>query len=294
MKKVLYIISIAAVAAACQKQVPSGEDTLAVNIGISDDVAKVHFGTQTDTKNTLVWSTGDKVMLNGVESSALASSGNGAASATFTFNFKSDMSRMQAPWNFLYCGVSGTDDTVLFPSQQTYAGGNIAANTLPMYAVSATLSNITLNHLASALKFTFTSSTNVTLKEISIQSQDGEKISGKFALGKDGSGRFDASSFTPAGDNSHIVKLSADTQLSSTAKTFYVAIPAGTYAKGFYGQMILSDNTIMEVYFNTKAASELERGVIYDFGTSSYIPMGKVVMTVCNTQNFNVTDVNYE
>lgn len=279
-------------AAACQKQAPTDEGILAVNIGISDEVSKVHFGTQTDAKNTLVWSAGDKVTLNGVVSSAL--SAGGGASATFTFNFKNDISKMSAPWNFLYCGVSGTDDTVLFPSQQTYAGGNIAANTLPMYATSTSLSNITLNHLASALKFTFTSSTNVTLKEISIQSQDGEKISGKFALGKDGSGKFDASSFTPAGDNSHIVKLSADTQLSSTAKTFYVAIPAGTYAKGFYGQMILSDNTIMEVYFNTKAASELERGVIYDFGTSSYIPMGKVVMTVCNTQNFNVTDVNYE
>lgn len=281
-------------AAACQKQMPSDEDILSVKLGISGNGEKVHFGTQTDSKNTMVWSTGDKVMLNGVESSALSSSGNGATSATFTFNFKSDISKKAAPWNFLYCGVAGTDNTVLFPAQQAYVDGNIAANTLPMYATSTSLSNITLNHLASALKFTFTSSTNVTLKEISIQSQDGEKISGKFTLGKDGTGKFAAASFTPAGDNSHIVKLNANTPLSSTAKTFYVAIPAGTYAKGFYGQIILSDNTIMEVYFNTKETSELERGVVYDFGTSSYIPMGKVMMAVCNTQNFNVTDVDYE
>ena len=75
-------------AAACQKQMPSDEDILSVKLGISGNGEKVHFGTQTDSKNTLVWSTGDKVMLNGVESSALSSSGNGATSATFTFNFK--------------------------------------------------------------------------------------------------------------------------------------------------------------------------------------------------------------
>lgn len=294
MKKILYIISIAAVAAACQKQVPSGEDTLAVNIGISDDVAKVHFGTQTDAKNTLVWSTGDKVMLNGVESSALASSGNGAASATFTFNFKNDISKMSAPWNFLYCGVSGTDNTVLFPTEQTWSENNIAPNTLPMYARSASLSDIKLNHLASALKFNLTSDSAVTLKEITVQAQNNESLSGKFSLGKDTDGYFDASSFTPAGENSHIVRLSANTQLSSTAKTFYVAVPAGSYSKGFYGQFILSDNTIMEVYFDTTGETALERGKVYDFGASSYIPMGKVTMTVCNTQNFNVTDVNYE
>lgn len=296
MKKLLYIISMIAVVASCQKQtMEEGEGILRVNLGLAgDEQVKTGFSNQTSTRNTLAWSYGDKMMLNGVVSSALPVSADGQASATFTFNFKSAMSKMTSPWNFLYCGVSGTDNTVLFPGEQSFIDGNIAANTMPMYAKTTSLSNVKMNHLASVLKFKFTSSSAVTLKEISIQSLDEYNISGKFALGKDGTGAFDATSLTPAGDNAKIVKLTTNTALSTTAKTFYIALPAGEYPKGFYGQLILSDSTIMEVYFNTKGDKALERGIVYDFGTSSYIPMGKVVLTECNTQNFNVTPVDYE
>ena len=297
MKKILYIMSIAALAAACQKQAPT-DDLVRVRLGIEgQDPTKTCFIDQSATGYSVGWSGGDKVIMNGVESLALAASSEGSASATFTFNFKGQTDKLTSPYNLLYCGVAGTDNTVFFQGTQKEIDGNVAPNTLPMYATSAsTYENVTMNHLASVLKISLTDTKGSTLKRITVEALGGEKLSGKFSLGKAEGGKFDASVFSPSGENATTVAIESESgsKLGSVAKDFYIAIPAGTYTKGFYGQIIMADNSLMEVYFDTMSEKTFGRGVIYDFGTNAFVNMGKVVVTVCGTENFNVEAFNYE
>ena len=289
MKKIDIIAFTLLAAVGCQKVDSPSSDVLTFEIGLPSEVpTRTAFGTQSGSAMPLVWSAGDKVVVNGSESAALT----GTPGASATFSVKGVNS---TPYNILYCGRNGSDATVTFPAIQTFVAGNVAPFTLPMYATTTSLTGIILNHLGCAFKIALTSSSSVTLSRIEFVANGGEMISGDFTLGKNsGTGKFDASVFGPSGNNSKVVTMSPATSISSTAKTFYLVLPAGSYSEGFTGHFILSDESMMEVTFNTLGASTLERAKIYDFGTVAFVNQGKIATEICGTEDFTVQTISYE
>jgi hypothetical protein len=285
--KTIKVISVLAIffLASCQKTV--NDDALTVRLSIQDQSVKTSLGGFSGGQYPVLWSEGDVVVLNGVSSSALSS--DEASSATATFRFKGNIT---APYNFLYCGVSGKDNEVSFSGAQTLAVGNIPSCSLPMYAASLNLNSITMNHLGAVLKFAFTGTE--TISQIKISSLGGESLAGNFSMSKDASGLLDVATFAPSGSNTSTVMLDGNAVLSGTPTEFLVVVPAGTYSSGFYGQVIASDGKIMEVYFNTKDHKTLSRAVLYNFGQSVFVPTGKVALAVSSTENFSKDTVSYE
>ena len=287
MKRIIFLTLISGAILSCSKQEIQDEQ-FTVEAGLPSQVSKTSLGGKVGNSWPLVWSEGDCLNLNGVLSSPLASADAGASSASFKFSGVGGSS----VWNYTYCGVAGSDCTVVFPSSQDSNAGNIDLNSLPMYASSASVSSITLLPLGAVLRFSFTSSSAVTLSQIQLRAIGGESICGDYTVGKNASGLLNGV-LTVAGNNRDNLLVSAGVALSSYPSAFCIVIPAGTYSAGFYARIIASDGKIMEVWFNTKSNKTLSEGTLYDFGEAAFVPMGTSIMTQMSTEQFAVDTIGY-
>ncbi len=272
---------------ACNKNEIAG-DFLTVEAGLPAQATQTTLGGKTGNAWPLLWSEGDRLWLNGVQSTALSASDAGGATAIFKFSGVGGAT----VWNYTYCGVAGSDCQVVFPASQSCSNGNLASETLPMYASSASVSSITLSPLGAVLRFSFTSSTAVTVSQIEIAAIGGESICGNYTIGKNGAGLLNGS-LSEAGNNRNNLIIAAGATLSSSPSAFCFVLPAGTYTSGFQARITAADGKVMEVWFNTKSNKTLAAGTLYDFGSAEFVPMGSSIMTVLSTESFAVDTVTY-
>jgi hypothetical protein len=287
MKRSFISMLLLCCALACSKN-EEVEGLLSIEAGLPSQPTKTVLGEKVGNAWPLLWSAGDRLLLNGVQSSELSAGDAGGASATFKFSGVGGAS----VWNYTYCGVPGSDCTVVFPTSQTSNNGNIASGTLPMYASTASVSGITMAPLGAVMRFSFSSASAVTVSQIQLWALGGEYVSGNYTIGKNGSGRLNGS-ISASGSNRDYVIVSAGVTLSSTPSAFCVVLPAGTYASGFKARITASDGKLMEVWFNTKDNKTLAAGTLYDFGESTFVSMGTSVMTVLSVESFSVDTVTY-
>ena len=281
MRRYFLYAMIVCCAVACGKSAepedkPS-DGTITIEAGLPSQMCKTALGEKNGNSWPLVWSAGDKLLLNGVPSAALSAAEAGGTSASFNFSGVGGAS----VWNYTYSGVEGSDCLVNFPG-----------NVLPMYASATSVSGITLSTLGAVVRFSLKSSTAVTLSQIQVRALGGESISGNFSIGKDGSGRLNGS-LAAASDNHDYLVVAADAALSSVPTAFTFVIPAGTYTTGFQASITASDGKIMEVWFNTKDNETVSAGTLYDFGESSFVAMGSSVMAVMSLEQLTVESVAY-
>ena len=264
-------------------------DFLRVEAGLPSSSVKTTLGEKTDGAWPLRWSEGDCLLLNGVPSSALSSAEAGASTATFRFSGVGQ----PAVWDYTYCGLAGSDGTVVFSSSQNSREGNIAGNSLPMYASAlSAVSRVTLRPLGAVLRFSFTSEEACSLSQIQLKALGGEPVCGHFTIGKDGSGQLDGT-LTAAGNNRDNLLVSVDAALSNSPRAVCLVVPAGTYSAGFYAQIIASDGNLMEVWFHTRDNKNLSAGVLYDFGVSAFVPTGSSMLTLVCAESFTVDTIQY-
>lgn len=287
MKKFLLCVLVVCGLAACEKKEVT-DDLLSVEAGLPSSATRTALGNKTGDAWPLLWSAGDCLMLNGVQSTVLSASEAGGPSATFRFAGVGGAS----VWNYTYCGVAGSDCTVVFPAAQSSGDGNIAPQTLPMYAATSSVSGITLSPLGAVLRFSFTSASAVTLDRIQITAIGGEPVCGNYTIGKNGAGLLNGA-ISASGNNRDNVVVSASTALSSSGKPFCAVVPAGTYQSGFKALVTASGGRTMEVWFNTKSDKTLSAGTLYDFGTAEFVATGSVEMSVMDTESFTVDTVSY-
>jgi len=291
----LFSVLVVCGFAACSKNdAPDeglAEETFSVNAGLPSQATKTTLGDKSGSVWPLLWSEGDRLLLNGVPSVPLAAGDAGAASATFRFSGVGGAT----VWNFTYCGVADSDCTVVFPTAQSSSDGRFASYSLPMYATASTAaaaSNISLIPLGAVLRFSFTSSSAITVSQIELQALGGESICGDFAIGKSGNGRLNGS-LSAAGNNRDKLVVAAGVALSSTPRSFCIVVPAGTYSDGFQARITSSTGKIMEVWFNTKSNKTLSAGTLYNFGEAAFVPMGSSIMSVMSRESFTIDAVSF-
>lgn len=298
MKKIytyIAIIALTALAAGCAKEIAGADEvilpdqellgqdevTLVLNVPASPGT-KTTLGAKDGSSYPIYWSAGDVITLNGTAATSFTpASGNETATASFK------VTSLAAPYNFLYNG-SGTN-VVTFPSTQNYVADGFDPAAVPMYASVNSLSgNITFNHVASLLKFSFTGSKKIDSINLSAGGADAKSLSGNFTIGATG-GLLDGSLTPVAAGAGLIYSFGGHQQLSDTPFVFYIAIPAGTYDNGITLDIIDNDSGHMTVTVLDDAASKtIAAGKVREFENVVYIPNKEVnLKQIYNDATFN-------
>lgn len=195
MKKYSYLLLAAAfLAAGCSKEIDSiaGDDLV---IGISAEDSKVSLGIENAGKANLLWSAGDEVSVKGDAGTSVFRLKSGAGSTSGVFEYKSGDRGHRVITDVVYpASKSGST-----PTAQTYKAGTFDASalTLEYHNPSATAdSKITLKSESSVLCFQLKGTEPLTSIKVAIK-----------------------------GGKTYTLSV-PDVALSSTAKPFYIVVPA--------------------------------------------------------------------
>lgn len=195
MKKYSYLLLAAIfLAAGCSKEINSiaGDDLV---IGISAEDSKVSLGIENAGKANLLWSAGDEVSVKGDAGTSVFRLKSGAGSTYGVFEYKSGDRGHKVITDVVYpASKSGST-----PTAQTYKAGTFDASalTLAYHNPSATAdSKITLKSESSVLCFQLKGTEPLTSIKVAIK-----------------------------GGKTYTLSV-PDVALSSTAKPFYIVVPA--------------------------------------------------------------------
>lgn len=198
-----------------------------------------------DASNNLLWQEGDKISIVGTSSAEFTlSSGKGTQSATFTGN----MSGAGAAPYFAVMpkddGAKVIDNAVVFsiPQQKGAQKNNIAKSTNPM-AGKVSGGSVQFHNLFGLLKLTFTSSSSVTIKKITLHDLGGNMLWGTCTIPI----KSDTLDYTDirlsGGDNTINMVWNTPATFGSTARSYYFAVPPGSLDRGFSVVMYEYDST---------------------------------------------------
>ena len=218
------IAAFVLVAAACSHELDvreSGRTVLTVRI---PDETKTVLGDAEDGVRSVLWCKGDRIKVNGVESSPLDVEENTNA-ADFVFD-----SDIVAPYSIIYpSAMAKGENTMTLPSSQNMAkGDNVVSGTLPMVGYS-TDEDIRMKQVCGILGIRLKAGDDTGLiRYIEVSAPGEEPLSGDFTVD------FQNSTLTPAGNGGNTIRMEVQSSLSSeTADVFNVILPAGKYSDGF-------------------------------------------------------------
>lgn len=245
MKKTLILsLLFAAIAALCStgckpevKEQPG--DVFVLTAGLDDATSKTMLTPGVgEGVYEVHWKTGDKISVNGIVSSALASTYNDKKVAEFTFD-----GTPSAPFNVLYPGTTSSN-VIALPATQTYVAGNIDGSAAAAYGVATKNGDnygVNLKNFCGILCFALKGS--ATLTKIELNSLGSEKLRGNFTITNFSTGAFSGGT---AGTLTYNI---GEVTLSGSDTYFYVAIPAQTYASGIEALVYQSDGAFMRLKF---------------------------------------------
>jgi len=216
---------------------------------------------------SVYWSNGDQVNVNGEVSEALSGVADESTSATFTFS-----GSLSAPYNVVYpASVFSSLYYLELPSVQTWKSGGFADNMFPMLGYSADGTNITMQHVCSAVKVSVmraaSSPDTDDIVSVRIKGRNGEQLSGIFTYA------CSSASISPAGGSAgdDVVKVVKTLATSTeTAAVYYVVIPSGVYSDGF--DVIVQDRSGHIMTKSKTGSFTAEAGHIYAMPAFEFVP----------------------
>ena len=266
MNRLLLFVSFAFLLIGCSSD--TTDSTLGVEDGstvltLSIDSSRTSLGDKVGDTYPVYWSKGDRVVVNGILSEEAIIKATNASSAQFSVS-----ASLQYPYYITYPYTSTTTaeaPKVVFPAEQEYAEGSFSNGSAPMcgYASNGT-SNITMKHLAGALRFAVKAdSEGVVLEKIVITSKTA-RLSGEFSVD------CTTGAITPSesATSTMTYNLPANFTLSTTAESvFYVALPAVNQGECTIEFVEASGKKMTNVWNSTKPISA---GVVREFSTITY------------------------
>lgn len=212
----------------------------------------------------VLWTNGDKINVNGVESAALALDAP-AAMATFSFD-----GVLSTPYKAVFpSSIYKSESVVTLPARQSYTSGSFGNTAAPMVAVSDN-NSLEFVNLCSVLKLTIgkpSGDDHSLISHVEFRGNASEQVSGDFTI--------DYSSMTITGSST----ASSDKKVTYTvSKTFnddalvmYIVVPAQNYAQGYTVKVIDNQGHYME---KSKGAQNLEAGKVYEMPAFDFAPTG--------------------
>ena len=241
MKKIysyISLVALAAVSVGCAKELVSPDELtneISVNLSVPASAhTKTLLGTKDGSTYPVYWSESDVITLNGTAATEFVPSADGTSAAA-----KFKVTGLVAPYDFLYCGLSGTSDQVSFPAVQNYVADGFDPAAMPMYASMTSVNDeVAFSHLASLLKLSFTGENKIS--SVTLTAADESKsLSGKFTIGRNNN-LLDGTLAPVSAGAALTYSFGDGLQLSGNPSVFYIAIPAGTYEGGI--TLVVNDN----------------------------------------------------
>ena len=227
---------------------------------ISTAATRTSLGMKEGDTYPIYWSEGDRIVVNGNLSEECVINAQNPSSAQFTVNAVLDY-----PRSILYTADYSTSpsDCVVFPTEQIYEVNSIKSGYAPMYGyVSSQKDNIQLKHLAGILRLPIKAeNVGTTLKSITIKSNNGEAISGRFTLDCS-NGKLS----TTSDCDSEIIYVTDTTLSAEDATIFNIVIPKGTYG----ACTITFTDSKGDKMVGSWTPSNLAAGVVREFKTITY------------------------
>lgn len=263
MKRIFFPIVMVAslLVAGCAKEnlVEPVEPQSGVTVLTADVAAATKTVLQDDVK--VLWTNGDKINVNGVESAALELE-EAAASATFTFEGVLD-----SPYKAVFpASIYKDETTVTLPAYQTYKEGSFSASASPMAAMSET-SSLKFSHLCSVIKLTVNAGAeHSSIAYVDFYGKGGEQVSGDFSIDYQ---KLSLSAASTA-DADKKIRYQVSKTLSQEPFVMYLVVPAQEYAQGYTIKVLDKEGHFME---QSKASGvALEAGKIYAMPEFDFVP----------------------
>ena len=261
MKKIFFAIVSTLLVAGCAKE------NLVEPMGPQNGVTVLTAGTpstrtvlQNDQK--VLWTTGDKINVNGVESNALELE---EASATATFTIPGTLSN---PYKAVFpASIYKDAQTVTLPAVQTYAEDSFGATAAPMAAYQASGNNLNFQHLCAVLKLTIEKAEDAhEIMYVEFSGKNDEQVSGDFAINYEDAALAGVSTAMSAKK----VRCNVYEELSAEGLVVYLVVPAVEYSNGYTIKVVDTEGHYME---KGKASGQtLDAGKIYDMPAFTFEP----------------------
>lgn len=221
------------------------------------DVTKTTIAKETDGYK-VSWEASDTISVNGILYKAVPDASD-PSDATFTKVSPEDPDPT-APYDAFYPASIYDGSAATLPARQVYVSEGSVAGVLPMYAHSGSTS-FHFKNLCGLMKFTLKGTEKIS----SIMICDAEKaLSGSFTVNDEGAAVSEAGS--AAGVTLDCGR--AGVQLTTSGKTFYVAVPAGSYSAlniafsvAYSAYHYRTDIAMM----NATGSAQVERNKVYPF-----------------------------
>ena len=277
MKKIIIALTAAVFALSCAtdttETVRIDEQSFVTesSISLSLEGSRTQLGEKVDGVYQLLWSEGDKISANGVESAEAVIDENNPARAIFNFN------EVLAETNYIAYPAAPAGK-VLFAENQLHAGNTtFDQGAATMYSI-ATSDGIEMKHLTGVLKFGITGS--ATLTKVQVSTVDETPISGAFDCD------FANGTITPTAEAKSVITYSfgEGVQLSATPTYAHIALPAGEYSL-LRIRIYDSDGGIMLAEVRAPSSKPIKAGYVREFsnlitykaGSASDVEVGKML-----------------
>ena len=254
MKKIFFAIVSTLLVAGCAKE------NLVEQMGPQDGVTVLTAGTPS-TKTVLqndqkvLWTNGDKINVNGVESNALAIEEDAVETATFTIP-----GTLSNPYKALFpASIYKDAQTVTLPAVQAYAENSFGATAAPMAAYQANGNNLSFKHLCAVLKLTIKKAEDAhEIMYVEFSGKNDEQVCGDFSIDYQKAELTGVSTSTSAKK----VRCNVYNELSEEGLVVYLVVPAVEYASGYTIKVVDTEGHYME---KSKASGQtLFAGKIYE------------------------------
>ena len=265
MKKIFFPIAAIAtlLVASCAKEEilePTGSQVQ------TKTVLSAGIQTKTVLENDaqVLWTNGDKINVNGVESPALELE-EPAATATFEFE-----GALEHPYKAVFpASIYKNESTVTLPAYQSYKAGSFAATAAPMAAYATEGSSLSFKNLCSVFKLTINNpGEHGKVAYVDFYGNKGEQVSGDFTL------NFENMTLTGAStaDADKKVRYTVARSFTDGQLVMYVVVPAGNYEAGYTFRILDEAGHYME---QSKATAQtLEAGKVYEATAFDFVPTG--------------------
>ena len=286
MKKIysyISLVALAAVSVGCAKELVSPDELaneISVNLSVPASAhTKTLLGTKDGSTYPVYWNESDVITLNGTAATEFVPSADGTSAAA-----KFKVTGLVAPYDFLYCGVSGTSDQVSFPAVQNYVADGFDPAAMPMYAsLTSVNGEVAFSHLASLLKLSFSGENK--LSSITLTAADASKsLSGKFTIGRNNN-LLDGTLASASAGAALTYSFGDGLQLSENPSVFYIAVPAGTYEGGIVLEVYDNEAGHMTVkVLDSEEHADLAAGKVCEYDNVVYEPYKEANLIVISDE----------
>ena len=263
MKKIFFAMMATLLVAGCAKE------NLVESMGPQNGVTILTAGTpatktvlQNDQK--VLWTNGDKINVNGVESNELVLE---VASATATFSIPGILAESKEA--VFPASIYKDANTVTLPAVQTCTENSFGATASPMSTYTASGNNLKFQHLCAVLKLNIAKADDLhEIAYVEFSGKNNEKVCGDFTID------YQNATLAPAVGMTFIEKKVrcnvAKTIPDADNLVVYVVVPAIEYANGYTVRVVDVQGHYME---KSKASNQtLTAGTVYDMPEFAFAP----------------------